>query len=229
VQEKDRDCGDNAQRDEDEQRDPRPNRDAVGKRRLTGWDSHEPREPVIELHICRLIRSFVGIWTDSAFLRGSQRRAGPDHAPGGQGTRQERAELLNVKPRALERADNRAIAESAVVVLHNASNHAALARLTLWRRRAVSPLSSTTNEPATATSHPIFEPPWDGEAVARRKAAQHPKRVQAPILCLFREQPGHLCLDSYLYRDRPIRDGRHRPCSIFRYRGRRTPTLGESC
>ena len=87
MQEKDRDCGDNAQRDEDEQRDPRPNRDAVGKRRLTGWDSHEPREPVIELHICRLIRSFVGIWTDSAFLRGSQRRAGPDHAPGGQGTR----------------------------------------------------------------------------------------------------------------------------------------------
>jgi hypothetical protein len=61
VQEKDRDCGDNAQRDENEQRDPHANREAVGKRGLTGWDSHEPREPVIELHICRLIRSFVAL------------------------------------------------------------------------------------------------------------------------------------------------------------------------
>jgi len=50
VQEKDRDCGDNAQRDEDEQRDPHANREAVGKRGLTGWDSHEPREPFVEFH-----------------------------------------------------------------------------------------------------------------------------------------------------------------------------------
>jgi hypothetical protein len=50
VQEKDHDCGDNAQRDEDEQRDPHANRDAVGKRGLTGWDSHEPREPFVEFH-----------------------------------------------------------------------------------------------------------------------------------------------------------------------------------
>src|SRR5215471_20097772 len=50
VQEKDRDCGDNAQRDEDEQRNPHANRDAVGKRGLTGWDSHEPREPFVEFH-----------------------------------------------------------------------------------------------------------------------------------------------------------------------------------
>jgi len=50
VQEKDRDCGDNAQRDEDEQRDPHANRESVGKRGLTGWDSHEPREPFVEFH-----------------------------------------------------------------------------------------------------------------------------------------------------------------------------------
>src|SRR5215831_15552270 len=50
VQEKDRDCGDNAQRDEDEQRDPHANRDAVGKRGLTGRDRHEPREPFVEFH-----------------------------------------------------------------------------------------------------------------------------------------------------------------------------------
>jgi hypothetical protein len=61
VQEKNRDCGDNAQRDENERRDPHANREATGKRGLTGWDSHEPREPVIELHICRLIRSFVAL------------------------------------------------------------------------------------------------------------------------------------------------------------------------
>jgi len=50
VQEKDRDCGDDAQRDEDEQRDPHANRESVGKRGLTGWDSHEPREPFVEFH-----------------------------------------------------------------------------------------------------------------------------------------------------------------------------------
>jgi len=50
VQEKDHDCGDNAQRDEDEQRDPHADREAVGKRGLTGWDSHEPREPFVEFH-----------------------------------------------------------------------------------------------------------------------------------------------------------------------------------
>jgi hypothetical protein len=50
VQEKDRDCGDNGQRDEDEQRDPHANRDAVGKRGLTRWDSREPREPFVEFH-----------------------------------------------------------------------------------------------------------------------------------------------------------------------------------
>ena len=50
MQEKDRNCGDNAQRDEDEQRDPHANREAVGKRGLTGWDSHEPGEPFVEFH-----------------------------------------------------------------------------------------------------------------------------------------------------------------------------------
>ena len=50
MQEKDRNCGDNAQRDEDEQRDPHANSEAVGKRGLTGWDSYEPREPFVEFH-----------------------------------------------------------------------------------------------------------------------------------------------------------------------------------
>ena len=50
VQEKDRDCSDNAQRDEDEQGDPHADREAVGKRGLTGWDSHEAREPFVEFH-----------------------------------------------------------------------------------------------------------------------------------------------------------------------------------
>ena len=50
MQEKDRDCGDNGQRDEDEHRDSHANRDAVGKRGLTGWDSREPREPFVEFH-----------------------------------------------------------------------------------------------------------------------------------------------------------------------------------
>ena len=36
VQKKDRECGNNAQRDEDEKRDPHANREAVGKRALTG-------------------------------------------------------------------------------------------------------------------------------------------------------------------------------------------------
>jgi hypothetical protein len=50
VQKKDRDCGDNTQRDEDEERDPHANRNAVGKRVTTGWHSHESREPFIEFH-----------------------------------------------------------------------------------------------------------------------------------------------------------------------------------
>ena len=50
VQKKDRDCGDNAQRDEDEERDPHANRNAVGKRVTTGWHSHESREPFVEFH-----------------------------------------------------------------------------------------------------------------------------------------------------------------------------------
>ena len=56
MQEKDRDCGDNAQRDEDEQRDPHANREAVGERGLTGWDSHKPREPFVEFHSIPLFR-----------------------------------------------------------------------------------------------------------------------------------------------------------------------------
>jgi hypothetical protein len=56
VQEKDRDCSDNAQRDEDEQRDPHANREAVGKGGLTGRDSHEPREPFVEFHSMPLFR-----------------------------------------------------------------------------------------------------------------------------------------------------------------------------
>jgi hypothetical protein len=50
VQKKDRDCGDNAQRDEDEERDPHANRNAVGKRVTTRRDSHESREPFVEFH-----------------------------------------------------------------------------------------------------------------------------------------------------------------------------------
>ena len=50
MQKKDRDGGNNAQRDEDEERDPHANREAVGKRGLTGRDSHEPREPFVEFH-----------------------------------------------------------------------------------------------------------------------------------------------------------------------------------
>ena len=61
MQEKDRDCGDNAQRDEDEQRDPHANREAVGKRGLTGWDSHEPREPVVEFHSISFLRNLVAL------------------------------------------------------------------------------------------------------------------------------------------------------------------------
>jgi len=56
VQEKDRDCGNNAQRDEDEQRDPHADREAIGKRGLTRWDSHEPREPFVELDSMPLFR-----------------------------------------------------------------------------------------------------------------------------------------------------------------------------
>jgi hypothetical protein len=50
MQKKDRDCGDNAQRDEDEERDPHANRNAVCKRVTTGWHSHESREPFVESH-----------------------------------------------------------------------------------------------------------------------------------------------------------------------------------
>jgi hypothetical protein len=41
VQKEDRDCGDNAQRDEDEERYPHANRNAVGKRVTIGWHSHK--------------------------------------------------------------------------------------------------------------------------------------------------------------------------------------------
>ena len=41
VQKKDRDCGDNTQRDEGEERDPHANRNAAGKRVTSGWHSHE--------------------------------------------------------------------------------------------------------------------------------------------------------------------------------------------
>lgn len=50
MQKKDRDCGDNTQRDKDEERDPHANHNAVGKRVTTGWHSHESREPFVEFH-----------------------------------------------------------------------------------------------------------------------------------------------------------------------------------
>jgi len=50
MQKKDRDCGDNAQRDEDEERNPHADRDAVGKRVTTGWHSHASRELFVEFH-----------------------------------------------------------------------------------------------------------------------------------------------------------------------------------
>jgi hypothetical protein len=46
----DRDRGDNAQRDEDEERYAHANRQAVGKRGATGRDSHKPGEPFVEFH-----------------------------------------------------------------------------------------------------------------------------------------------------------------------------------
>jgi len=49
VQEKDRDCGNNAQRNEDEERDPHANRNEVSKRVTTGWHSRESRELSVEL------------------------------------------------------------------------------------------------------------------------------------------------------------------------------------
>ena len=73
VQKSDRDRGDNAQRDEDEECYAHANRECGGKRGLTGWDSHEPREPFVEFHsmssfrirrtlrrarICRMRRPF---------------------------------------------------------------------------------------------------------------------------------------------------------------------------
>jgi hypothetical protein len=50
VQKTDRDCGDNAQRDGDDERDPHANRNTTGKRVMTGWHSHESREPFVEFH-----------------------------------------------------------------------------------------------------------------------------------------------------------------------------------
>jgi hypothetical protein len=50
VQKSDRDRGDHAQRDEDEECYAHANREAVGKRGLTGWDSHEAREPFVEFY-----------------------------------------------------------------------------------------------------------------------------------------------------------------------------------
>ena len=50
MQKSDRDRGDNAQRNKDEEGYAHTNREAVGKRGLTGWDSHEPREPFVEFH-----------------------------------------------------------------------------------------------------------------------------------------------------------------------------------
>ena len=50
VQKSDRDRGNNAQRDEDEERYAHANRQTVGKRGLTGRDSHKPCEPFVEFH-----------------------------------------------------------------------------------------------------------------------------------------------------------------------------------
>jgi hypothetical protein len=50
VQKKNRDGGNNAQRDNNPECDPRANRNTPGKRGLTGWDSDEPREPFVEFH-----------------------------------------------------------------------------------------------------------------------------------------------------------------------------------
>ena len=50
MQKSDRYRGDNAQRDEDQECDAHANRETIGKRGLTGWDSHEPGEPFVEFH-----------------------------------------------------------------------------------------------------------------------------------------------------------------------------------
>jgi hypothetical protein len=50
VQKKDRDRRDNAQRDENEERDPHANCNAVGNRVTTRWHSHESREPFVQFH-----------------------------------------------------------------------------------------------------------------------------------------------------------------------------------
>jgi hypothetical protein len=74
VQKSDRDRGDNAQRDEDEECYAHANRECGGKRGLTGWDSHEPREPFVEFHSMssfriRRTRRRARIWIRRAFSR----------------------------------------------------------------------------------------------------------------------------------------------------------------
>jgi len=60
VQKSDRDRSDNAQRNEDEECYAHANRQGVGKRGLTGWDSHEPGEPFVEFHSMSLFRYIDG-------------------------------------------------------------------------------------------------------------------------------------------------------------------------
>ena len=60
----DRDRGDNAQRDEDEERYAHANRQAVGKWGATGRDSHEPREPFVEFHSMSSFRIRRTLWRD---------------------------------------------------------------------------------------------------------------------------------------------------------------------
>ena len=75
VQKSDRDRGDNAQRDEDEECYAHANRECGGKRGLTGWDSHEAREPFVEFHsmssfrIRRTLRRARICWMHRPFSR----------------------------------------------------------------------------------------------------------------------------------------------------------------
>ena len=55
VQKKDRDGGNNAQRDNDPERDSRANRNAPGEPGLTGWASHEPRESFVPVSFDQVI------------------------------------------------------------------------------------------------------------------------------------------------------------------------------
>lgn len=50
MQKSDRYRGDNAQRDEDQECDAHANRETVGKRGMTAWDSHESGEPFVEFY-----------------------------------------------------------------------------------------------------------------------------------------------------------------------------------